>query len=248
MLRYSEVSKRYGGAEVIGGVSLSVETGSTVALIGASGSGKSTLLRMAVGLVEPDSGGVEVEGVSVGSDVRGARDRVGYVIQEGGLLPHLPAAENASLKARDAGWDPGRIRDRVRQLAELAHLPTDALSRVPGELSGGQRQRVALMRGLMMDPGVLLLDEPLGALDPVIRHGLQNELKSIFDRLGKTVLLVTHDVSEAAYFTDDLVLLAGGRVLQRGPLSALVGEPASDEVTAFVRSNRADVLANAGVA
>ena len=131
------------------------------------------------------------------------RRRVGYVIQEGGLFPHLTALGNLALLPRHLGWNGERIRERAHELAELTHLSPSALERYPAELSGGQRQRVALMRALMLDPHALLLDEPLGALDPIVRHELQDELKRIFADLGKTVVLVTHDLAEAAWFAVD---------------------------------------------
>ena len=144
------------------------------------------------------------------------RDRLGYVIQDGGLFPHLTALENISIRARLAKWTPDRIRDKVEQLAALTHFPVDGLDRLPDRLSGGQRQRVGIMRALMMDPEVMLLDEPLAALDPMIRRDLQDDLREIFLTLKKTVLMVTHDLGEADWFADRIVLMHDGRIAQSG--------------------------------
>jgi osmoprotectant transport system ATP-binding protein len=164
----------------------------------------------------------------------GLRLRMGYVVQEGGLFPHLSAAGNVALVPRDQGWDEARIAPRLRELATLVRLDAGLLSQYPAQLSGGQRQRVALMRALVLDPDILLLDEPLGALDPMIRVELQDELGALFATLGKTVLLVTHDLAEAAALADDLVLLRDGRIVQRGSWSDLVERPADGFVRAFV--------------
>jgi osmoprotectant transport system ATP-binding protein len=166
------------------------------------------------------------------------RRRVGYVIQEGGLFPHLTALGNLALLPHHLGWSRERIRQRAEALAALTHLPSGVLERYPAELSGGQRQRVALMRGLMLDPDALLLDEPLGALDPIVRHELQDQLKAIFSQLGKTVIVVTHDIAEAAWFADRLVLMRHGKVVQDGRLDDFCRHPADPFVTHFVNAQR----------
>jgi osmoprotectant transport system ATP-binding protein len=142
------------------------------------------------------------------------------------------------LLPRHLGWSVSRVRDRARELAALAHLHEDLLVRFPAELSGGQRQRVALMRALMLDPPTLLLDEPLGALDPLVRHGLQDELRDIFARLGKTVIMVTHDMAEAAFFSDRLILMRRGRIIQDGSLGDFQRAPADDFVREFLAAHR----------
>ncbi|WP_233842131.1 ABC transporter ATP-binding protein [Dyella sp. 2HG41-7] len=233
------VSKRYGTFTALDNVSLRFPTGHTVALIGSSGSGKSTLLRMLLGLEWPDSGEVRVDGqVLEPAQVLSLRRRVGYVIQEGGLFPHLTALGNLALLPHHLGWSKGRIRQRAEELSALTHLPSSVLERYPVELSGGQRQRVALMRGLMLNPDALLLDEPLGALDPIVRHELQDELKAIFEQLGKTVVVVTHDIAEAAWFADRIVLMRHGKVVQDGRLKDLCEHPADPFVTRFVEAPR----------
>jgi len=234
-----QVSKRYGAIVALDNVDLSFAHGSTTALIGSSGSGKSTVLRLLLGLDWPDHGRVRTDGKLLErSLVLQLRQRVGYVIQDGGLFPHLTALGNLALQPRYLGWDMKRVLHRAEELAELTHLPHDVLNRYPAELSGGQRQRVALMRGLMLNPDALLLDEPLGALDPVVRHELQDELKRIFDQLGKTVIVVTHDLAEAAWFAERLVLISEGKVVQDGNLDDLRRQPANDFVRRFVAAQR----------
>jgi osmoprotectant transport system ATP-binding protein len=233
------VSKRYGVVPALDDVSLRFPAGSNTALIGSSGSGKSTLLRVLLGLEWPDRGEIWVDGAMLRpNQVLALRRRVGYVIQEGGLFPHLTVLGNLALLPHHLGWNRERIRQRAEELAALTHLPAGALERYPAELSGGQRQRVALMRGLMLNPDALLLDEPLGALDPIVRHELQDELKAIFDQLGKTVIVVTHDMAEAAWFADRLVLMRHGKVVQDGCLDDLCRRPADPFVTRFVQAQR----------
>lgn len=235
----SRVSKRYGSVVALENVSLSFAAGSTTALIGSSGSGKSTLLRVLLGLEWPDHGEVKVDGgVLDKSQVLALRRRTGYVIQEGGLFPHLTVLGNLGLLPHHVGWSKDRIHSRAEELATLTHLPHDALERYPAELSGGQRQRVALMRGLMLNPDALLLDEPLGALDPIVRHELQDQLKAVFEQLGKTVLVVTHDIAEAAWFAERIVLMRDGKVVQDGRLEDLQQRPVDPFVTHFVQAQR----------
>ncbi len=234
-----QVSVHYQGVAALDRVDLTFAAGSTTALIGSSGSGKSTVLRLLLGLERPDHGSVRIDGCLLEpAHVLALRRRVGYVIQEGGLFPHLTARGNLALLPDCLGWNSSRTRQRVDELAELTHVPAEALDRYPAELSGGQRQRVALMRALMADPDALLLDEPLGALDPVVRHELQDELHRIFSELGKTVVVVTHDLAEAAWFADRLVLLREGMVVQDGSFADLRDRPAEAFVSQFVQARR----------
>jgi osmoprotectant transport system ATP-binding protein len=161
------------------------------------------------------------------------------VIQSGGLFPHLTARDNVTLAARHLKREPAWIDARMQELKELVQLQDDVLARYPGDLSGGQRQRVSLMRALMLDPDLLLLDEPLGALDPMVRHGLQDELRALFARLAKSVVLVTHDLAEAAFFADTIVLMREGRIVQQGSYDDLTQRPADDFVRAFLQAQRA---------
>ena len=239
MLSLRGVWKSYGGEPVLAGVDLEARPGDTVALIGPSGCGKSTLLRLAIGLVLPDRGEVRIGDRCLKADnVLELRRRIGYVIQGGGLFPHLTAGDNVALQARYLGWSEELIADRLRELATLTHLGAELFPRYPAELSGGQRQRVSLIRALMPDPDLLLLDEPLGALDPIVRRDLQDELREVFEQLEKTVVLVTHDLAEAAFFSRRLVLLARGRIVQEGPMIELRQQPAEDFVRRFVDAQR----------
>jgi osmoprotectant transport system ATP-binding protein len=239
MFVLENVSKRYAQSLALDGITLEFARGSITGVIGSSGSGKSTLLRLLIGLERPDRGKVFVEGQPLQNlDVLALRRRIGYVIQDGGLFPHLSARQNLALMPKYLGWPPARIDERVEALAILTHLPLDALVRYPLELSGGQRQRVALMRALMLDPPALLLDEPLSALDPIVRHELQDELAAIFAALDKTVIIVTHDLPEAAFLAARLVLIHEGRVQQIGDLETLRAQPANALVTRFLNAGR----------
>jgi osmoprotectant transport system ATP-binding protein len=216
-----------------------LEPGRTYVLIGPSGCGKSTLLRLLVGLIRPSGGSVRFEGQELTPEnLLELRLRIGYVIQDGGLFPHLTAEGNVKLMAEFLGWDEARMRQRIDELAELTHFPPAGLERFPAQLSGGQQQRVSLMRALMLDPDWLLMDEPLGALDPMIRSELQVDLKAIFAALGKTVVLVTHDMGEAAFFADTILLMRDGRVVQRGSSQDLLTKPAEPFVTQFINAQR----------
>ena len=234
------VTKSYSGQVAVAPLDLEVAARTTLALVGPSGSGKSTVLRMVAGLIVPDRGEVWVAGTPMTPETRRAlRLRMGYVIQEGGLFPHLTARENAVLMGRELGWPREHVAARVAELAGLVGLPVEWLDRYPAQLSGGQRQRVGLMRALFLDPEVLLLDEPLGALDPLIRARLQEDLRDIVRRLRKTVLLVTHDMAEAAYLGDEIATLKDGRLVQRGAARELLERPADPFVTEFIRAQRA---------
>jgi osmoprotectant transport system ATP-binding protein len=239
MLRLAGVSKSYGGAVALHPTDLDVPAGSTTVLIGPSGCGKSTLLRLLVGLVRPDAGAVLFDGTPVTAATAPAlRRQIGFVVQDGGLFPHLTARGNVTLMARHLGRPAEEVARRLAELAELTHLPAELLDRYPAQLSGGQRQRVSLMRALMLDPAVILLDEPLGALDPLIRSELQADLKEIFRRLHKTVVLVTHDLGEAGFLGDRLVLLQAGRIVQQAPFEELLRRPTSEFVRTFVNAQR----------
>ena len=238
MLELEGVRKAFRGSEVLHGVDASFERGVTV-VIGPSGSGKSTLLRLLAGLEVPDTGTVASGGtVLEPSRMLAHRRRLGYVIQEGGLFPHLTARRNITLMARYLKRDADWIESRLRTLADMTHLPLPLLGRYPSELSGGERQRVALVRALMLEPDILLLDEPLGALDPLVRFDLMPELAAVFRELNNVVVFVTHDLAEAEYFADRMMLVHEGRIVQRGTYADLMERPASDFVRDFVRAQR----------
>ena len=239
MFRVAGVTKQYAGRTALGPITLDIPAGKTTVLIGPSGCGKSTLIRLLIGLITPDSGTVAFDGGIVdASTARPIRRRVGYVIQDGGLFPHLSARGNVALLARHLGWRRSRIEERIAELAALTRFPAEGLDRYPHHLSGGQRQRVGLMRALMLDPDALLLDEPLGALDPLVRAELQDDLRGIFQSLRKTVVLVTHDLGEASFFADRIVLLKDGIIVQVGAPADLWHRPADPFVTRFVQAQR----------
>jgi len=240
MFCLSHVEKSFGELVAIEDMTLDVPPGRTLALIGGSGCGKSTLLRLMLALEVPDRGEISFAGERIdpldAPAVEAVRRQVGYVIQEGGLFPHLDSARNIDILARHLEWSEEERRSRIEELCELTHFPASGLTRRPAQLSGGQRQRVALMRALMLNPNVILLDEPLGALDPLIRFDLQQELAEIFRQLQKTVVLVTHDLDEADFLAHELVLFREGRIEQRGTLDILRRRPASEFVQQFLRA------------
>jgi len=239
MLTLQNIYKTFEGKPVLTDVNLNVPKGATHALIGSSGSGKTTLLRITLGLIPFDTGYVKINDHALlsFSPVEWA-DRIGYVPQDGGLFPHINGFENVSLIAKLREWHKQKIKSRVEELRKLVGLEAALLRRFPFELSGGQQQRVAIMRAAMMDPQVMLLDEPMAALDPLIRRSLQQELKSIFQRLGKTVLLVTHDLGEAVFLADQITLLHEGKVIQTGTYRDLLQNPVDPFVTAFINAQR----------
>jgi osmoprotectant transport system ATP-binding protein len=230
MVTLEGVEKRFGGRLVLAPTTLTVKARTSLALLGPSGCGKSTLLRLILGLLTPDAGRLSVAGTPVTpATATAVRRHIGYVIQEGGLFPHLNAKDNVAMLARHLGWRPPRVAERLHELTVLVRLEPSMLERYPTELSGGERQRVGLMRALMLDPPLLLLDEPMGALDPMVRARLQQDLKRIFAELEKTVILVTHSLEEAAFLSDEVLLMREGRIVQRGTMHDL--ETAADPFT-----------------
>jgi osmoprotectant transport system ATP-binding protein len=233
------VRKAFNGATALHPTDLELGRGLTTALIGPSGCGKSTLLRLIIALLTPDSGTILFDKKAVTKQsAPNVRRRIGYVIQEGGLFPHLTARSNILLMARHLGRPKPEMESRLDELCALSQFPAHALARYPAELSGGQRQRVSLMRALMLSPELLLLDEPLGALDPLVRSALQKDLKEIFARLKQSAVLVTHDMAEAAYLADEIVLMNEGRIVQRGTAAQLRDQPANEFVSEFIRAQR----------
>jgi osmoprotectant transport system ATP-binding protein len=239
MLELQNIHKNFEGRSVLADVNLMVPKGATHALIGSSGSGKTTLLRITLGLIPFDRGYVKINDQALLSftPVEWA-DRIGYVPQDGGLFPHITGKNNVALIAKLRGWRRTRIDDRVEELRKVVNLDPEILAHFPREMSGGQKQRVSIMRAAMMDPAVMLLDEPMAALDPLIRRSLQQELKSIFQRLGKTVLLVTHDLGEAAFLAEQITLLHEGRIVQTGAYRDLLLNPANPFVSQFINAQR----------
>lgn len=239
IFEFRRVSKVYRSTQALHFIDLTIPSKRTTVIIGPSGSGKSTILRLMTGLIRPDTGSVFFQKTEVTpANVLNLRKHMGYVIQGSGLFPHLTARGNVILMANYLGWGKSRIEDRLRELIELTQFPEDGLLRFPMQLSAGQQQRVALMRALMLDPDVLLLDEPLGALDPIIRSDLQNDLKQIFRKLGKSVVFVTHDIGEAGFLCDFIVLMHAGKIVQQGTIRELIDAPADPFVTRFINAQR----------
>jgi len=237
MISFEGVSKRYGSIVAVDNVSHRFARGQTHVLLGSSGCGKTTLLRLVLGLIPPDEGWVRVDGRAMSSLSRDELvAEMGYVVQEGGLFPHLTAQQNVSLAAEAQAWPREKITSRIDELVHLVGFGTSIMQKYPVELSGGQRQRVSLMRALMLDPPILLLDEPLGSLDPLVRDDLQQQLKRIFKKLQKTVMIVTHDIREAAILGETITLMTEGHIVQHGSFHDLATRPASEFVTAFLQA------------
>lgn len=222
------LTKRYTaqGRDVLDSLNLVFNHGETTALLGTSGCGKTTLLRVIVGLEQPSAGEVRfAESLQMGTSLQARRRRMGYVIQEGGLFPHLNCGDNVTLMARRLNWGAKRVQARVAELCELTACEPTWLKRFPLELSGGQRQRIALMRALMLDPAIILLDEPLAAIDPPSRQRLQHELRDLFATLRAATIFVTHDVDEAITVAERLIIMDAGQVLADGSADALHSHP-----------------------
>jgi osmoprotectant transport system ATP-binding protein len=205
-ISFEGVTKRYDSIIAVDDISCVFEGGKTHVLLGSSGCGKTTLLRLILGLIPPDKGWVRIDDRAMSSLTKDELvAEMGYVVQEGGLFPHLTAQQNVALTAEAQAWPEERIASRVAELVSLVGFDESIMDKFPVELSGGQRQRVSLMRALMLDPPILLLDEPLGSLDPLVRDDLQQQLKDIFRKLQKTVMVVTHDIREAAMPASEFV-------------------------------------------
>lgn len=236
LITLDKVSKTFDHDAIVEEMSLTFSEYQTTIIIGPSGCGKSTLLRLIIGLITQTSGKIYLNQQELTPlNANYWRQQIGYVTQDGGLFPHLTAGHNVTLMAHFLHYEAAWIERRVQELSELVRLPHRLLSQYPLELSGGQRQRVSLMRALLLDPSCLLLDEPLGALDPITRHELQIELKQIFLKLHKTILLVTHDMQEAAYLGDDIVLMRSGHIVQRGSFQDLSEHPMEPFVSEFIQ-------------
>jgi len=233
MITLESLSKRYGESTVVNQVSLEIERNSITVIVGTSGSGKSTLLRMINRLIEPSSGRVLIDGRDTRAEpAHLLRRRIGYVIQGYGLFPHRTVAENIATVPRLLGWEPARIAARVAELLEVFQLdPGKYAASLPHELSGGQQQRVGVARALAAEPAVLLMDEPFGALDPIIRAKAQDDLLGIQRRFGTTIVLVTHDMDEAFRLGDKVAVMSQGRVLQYDRPAMLLIRPTDPFVT-----------------
>jgi osmoprotectant transport system ATP-binding protein len=243
MILLHKAGKSFGSAVALQPTDLKIEANQTTVLIGLSGSGKSTILRLISGLIEPTTGWIEIAGKKLARNTMvETRRRMGYVIQSGDLFPHLTARRNILLAAQELPWGIDELTSRMEELCVLTGFPRGLLDRYPVELSGGEQRRVSLTRALMLKPEILLLDEPLGALDPMARAGLLGDLKALFDRTNTTVIVVTHNLVEAARLGDWIVLLKEGRIVQQGPFAELSSRPAESFVTEFFRAQMDEVL------
>ena len=233
MISVENLSKQYGATTVVDGVSMVIERNSITVIVGTSGSGKSTLLRMINRLIEPTRGRVLIDGQdTTGEPAHLLRRRIGYVIQGHGLFPHRTVAENIATVPRLLGWDEARIRARVEELLWVFQLdPRSYAGAFPHQLSGGQQQRVGVARALAAEPAVLLMDEPFGALDPIIRAKAQDDLLDIQRRFGTTIVLVTHDMDEAFRLGDRVAVMSHGRLLQYDRPAVLLTRPADPFVS-----------------
>jgi osmoprotectant transport system ATP-binding protein len=233
MIALENLSKQYGASTVVDAVSMLIERNSITVIVGTSGSGKSTLLRMINRLVEPSAGRVLIEGQDTAQQpAHLLRRRIGYVIQGNGLFPHRTVAENIATVPRLLGWDPARIRQRVDELLAVFQLdPAEFSGKFPHQLSGGQQQRVGVARALAAEPAVLLMDEPFGALDPIIRAKAQEDLLDIQRRFATTIVLVTHDMDEAFRLGQRVAVMSHGRVLQYDRPAVLLTRPADPFVS-----------------
>lgn len=240
MIHVHRVSKFYQAIKAVDDISFDVQSGETLVLLGPSGCGKTTTLRMLNRLTEPNAGLIELDGENISArDPEKLRRGIGYVLQHHGLFPHYTVAENIAIVPRLLKWDQPRIAKRSKELLLKLHLdPEEYLQSYPAQLSGGQQQRVGLARALMADPPVLLMDEPLGALDPVTRANIRKEFNQLDELTNKTIVLVTHDVLEAFELADRICLMNRGRIVQIGTPYQLLFEPENDFVKGFFADQR----------
>lgn len=231
----TNVTKRYHDRAVVADLTLTIPTGETLVLLGTSGCGKTTTLKMMNRLIDADTGTVEINGVDVQQqEPHQLRRHIGYVIQDAGLFPHYSVADNIAVVPRLLDWETDRIRQRTQELLTMLRLPETILTRFPDQLSGGQRQRIGLARALAADPPIILMDEPFGALDPITRAAIRREFRELEALQQKTIVLVTHDVREAADLGDLIALMDAGRIVQLGPPATLRDQPATDFVKEYM--------------
>ena len=240
MIEFRHVSKDFHGKVVLSDISMEIPTGELTVLIGPSGCGNTTTLKMINRLLSPSSGEIWIDGKNIETlDKVQLRRRIGYVIQQGGLFPHMTIRENIEIIARLAKGDPQAISRKTDQLMEMVDLdPAEYLDRYPTELSGGQQQRIGVIRALANDPEVVLFDEPFSALDPVTRSSLQDELVSMHEKMGKTMVFVTHDMDEAIKIADRICIMRNGHILQFDTPEQILKHPADDFIASFVGTER----------
>lgn len=240
MLRFEHVSKVYNGhTKAVQNLSLHIKEGEFICLIGPSGCGKTTTMKMINRLIEPSSGNIFIRGENIlNIDPVKLRRQIGYVIQQIGLFPHMTIEENITLVLKLLKWPVAKRRARARELIKLVHMDEDHLKRYPRELSGGQQQRIGVLRALAADPSLILMDEPFGALDPLTRETLQDEFKWLQQKLGKTIIFVTHDMDEALKLADRIVIMQEGKLVQFDTPDNILRHPANGFVEAFIGKER----------
>lgn len=240
MIEFQHVSKDFNGHVVLSDISMEIPSGDLTVLIGPSGCGKTTTLKMINRLLSPSGGEIRIDGQNIESlDKVQLRRRIGYVIQQGGLFPHMTVRENIEIIERLSKGDPKAIARKTNQLMEMVDLdPGEFLDRYPTELSGGQQQRIGVIRALANDPEVVLFDEPFSALDPVTRSSLQDELVAMHEKMGKTMVFVTHDMDEAIKIADRICIMRGGHILQFDTPEQILKHPADDFIASFVGTQR----------
>ena len=242
-IEFRDVTKTFKGAScsAVDHVSLTVNEGEFVTILGSSGCGKTTLLKMINRLYEPDSGSIILFGEDISTvDVVKVRRRIGYVIQQIGLFPHYTVGENIATVPKLLGWDKAKIAARVDELLNLVGLgPQEFRDRYPAQLSGGQQQRIGLARALAVDPKIMLMDEPFGAIDSITREKLQDELLTLHREMGKTILFVTHDIEEAFKLGDRVIIMNAGKILRFDTPEAIIRQPADPFVQSLVDSAKA---------
>ena len=237
IITFTNVSKRYGDTVVLSEIELEIPNEQTTVIVGQSGSGKTTLLRMVNGLIKPDSGRLEVFGDLVPEEnIENFRRKIGYAVQGAGLFPHVSVKENIVLIARLEGWSSQDLDERFEMLMRQMELPLDLSDRIPNELSGGQQQRVGLCRALMLKPKLLLLDEPFSAVDPLTRLELYEVVEKLISNEAVSIVMVSHDLSEAKRLGDRMVVLQNGIILQNDLISNVIGNPATPYVERLVQS------------
>jgi osmoprotectant transport system ATP-binding protein len=239
MIELKNISKTFGNTQAVKNISFSVKGGETLVLLGTSGCGKTTTLKMINRLIEPSSGEIFINGENIKTiQEEKLRLGIGYVLQNHGLFPHYTIAQNIAIVPKLLKWDNDKINKRTNQLLEKLHLPSQLKEKYPNQLSGGQQQRVGLARALMANPPILLMDEPLGALDPITRNKIRQEFLTLDELQNKTIVMVTHDVEEAFELGDRICLMNEGEILQIGSPNELLKKPQSQLVSDFLASHK----------
>lgn len=236
MIVYENVSKKYNGVTVVDNLNLTINDGEFVVLIGPSGCGKTTTLKMINKLIKMDEGSISIDNKNIMNiDAVELRRKIGYVIQQIGLFPNMTIEENIAIVPKLLKWSKEKCNQRVHELLELVNMPYEEnAKKYPNELSGGQQQRIGVLRALAGEPPIILMDEPFGALDPVTRESLQDELKSLQKKLNKTIIFVTHDMDEAIKMADKIIFMSDGKILQAASPEEMLNSPADPIISNFM--------------